>query len=209
VTSSRAGRPIVESFSTLGGAHPRGRGREGTNWPRSAGLDEPRWPTGPGSHLKIPLDVPFEPADEDAVARGHAGRTRRRWTLTAPTRAMAILSVMLGVVAGIAIASLLGPPDTTDAHRIPAIEPSSRVDVPNVRGMSAREARVLLEAAGLRFERAIPAKGTPGRVLRTRPSIGSSLSAGTSITVIVGVDAERLVAGRMSSVSSSYSSRSP
>jgi PASTA domain-containing protein len=206
--SSRAGRPIVESLSTLGGAHPSGRGHEGTHRQRSAGFDEPRWPTGPGSHLKIPLDVPFEPADEDAVARGLAGRNPRRSTSTAPTRAMAILSVMLGVAAGIAIASLVGPPATTDA-RIPAIEPSSRVDVPDVRGMSAREARVLLERAGLRFERAIPAKGTPGRVLGTRPSIGSPLSAGTSVTVIVGVDVERLVADVVSSVSPASSSPSP
>jgi hypothetical protein len=208
VTNPRAGRPIVEFPSPSGGPHPlRGPGREGTNWPR--GPDEPRWLTGAGSQLKDPLDVPFEPPDEDAVARGLAGRNPRRWAWRAPTLAMAIISVMLGVVAGIAIASLLRPPDTTDVNRFPAIHPAAGIDVPDVRGMSAREARALLERAGLRFGRAIPAKGTPGRVLRTRPSIGSSLSAGTSVTVIVGVDAERLLAGPVPSVSSAYSSPSP
>lgn len=210
MTSPSAGRPIVEFPSPSGGPHPlREPGREGTNWPRGAGPDEPGWPREAGSHLKVPLDVPFEPAHEDAVARGFAGPNPRRWAWRAPTLAMAILSVMVGVVAGIAIASLVGPPDTTDVDRIPAIDPAPGIDVPDVRGMSAREARALLERAGLRFERSMPAKGTPGRVLRTRPSIGSSVSAGTSVTVIVGVDAERLLAGLVPSVSSAYSNPSP
>lgn len=67
----------------------------------------------------------------------------------------------------------------------------------------------MLERSGLRFEWAIAAEGTPGRVLVTLPSIGRSVSSGTPVTLIVGVRAERLVAGLVSSVWPEDSSASP
>lgn len=124
--------------------------------------------------------------------------------------AAASLLIAIAVAVGIAIGSLEETPDPADTYSAaPIIDTAPRVDVPDVRGMSAREAQSLLERAGLRFERAIAAEGPPGRVLGTLPSIDRSVSSGTPVTLIVGVEAERLIAGLLSSLWSEDSSASP
>ncbi len=120
--------------------------------------------------------------------------------------ALAVAAVAVGVAMG----SRVGTPDPTETDPpAPNIDAAPGLDVPDVRGMSAPQARAVLERSGLRFEWAIAAEGTPGRVLGTLPSIGRSVSSGTAVTLIVGVGAERLVAGLVSSVWPEDSSASP
>lgn len=66
-----------------------------------------------------------------------------------------------------------------------------RIDIPDVRGMPASDARAQLERAGLKFARAEAAVGTPGQVLWTRPAIGRRVPSDTPVTIVVGVDAWR------------------
>jgi hypothetical protein len=119
-----------------------------------------------------------------------------------PTLAAASLFVVLTVVVGMSIRPSVGTPDLTKTYPpAPIIEAAPAMDVPDVRGMSALQAQAVLENSGLRFERGIPAEGTPGQVLGTLPSIGRSIESGTPVTLIVGVEADRLVAGMVSSLS--------
>jgi hypothetical protein len=66
------------------------------------------------------------------------------------------------------------------------------ITIPDVRGTSAADARVRLEQSGLDFAGVTPKVGAPGQVLATYPSVGRSVSPGTSVTVVVGVEPERL-----------------
>jgi beta-lactam-binding protein with PASTA domain len=66
------------------------------------------------------------------------------------------------------------------------------VDVPDVRGMPASDARAELEHAGFEFAEPRATLGTPGLVLWTEPSIGRSVPPGTPVTIVIGVEAERL-----------------
>jgi hypothetical protein len=77
------------------------------------------------------------------------------------------------------------PPESPNA--------ATRIDIPDVRGMPASDARAQLERAGLKFAGAEAAVGTPGQVLWTRPSIGRPVSSDTPVTIVVGVDAGRFV----------------
>jgi hypothetical protein len=70
---------------------------------------------------------------------------------------------------------------------------ATRIDIPDVRGMPASDARAQLERAGLKFTRAEAAVGTPGQVLWTRPAIGRRVPSDTPVTIVVGVDAGRFV----------------
>ena len=70
---------------------------------------------------------------------------------------------------------------------------ATRIDIPDVRGMPASDARAQLERAGLKLAGAEPAVGTPGQVLWTRPAIGRRVPSDTPVTIVVGVDAGRFV----------------
>jgi hypothetical protein len=87
----------------------------------------------------------------------------------------------------------------TDTPGLAAAAPVG-IDVPDVRGMPASDAREALDGAGLTFASVEPAVGTPGVVLRTRPSVGRGVPPDTPITLVVGVEPHRLesvpVAGR-------------
>lgn len=116
---------------------------------------------------------------------------------------------MLAVV-GTGIQLLMSTPDPSKTYPpAPDIDAAPGMGVPDVRGMSASQARAVLERSGLRFQRAIANEGPPGRVLGTLPSIGRSVSSGTPVTLIVGVEADRLVTGLVSSLSFEDSSGSP
>jgi hypothetical protein len=70
---------------------------------------------------------------------------------------------------------------------------ATRIDIPDVRGMPASDARAQLERAGLQFAGAEAAVGTPGQVLWTRPAIGRRVPSDAPVTIVVGVDAGRFV----------------
>lgn len=126
-----------------------------------------------------------------------AGRRADRPTLRTPIVMAVSLGVGLIVIASVSVRGSVRGPSATPApreHTPSAVDSDavSGIDVPNVRGMSAAEARVVLESVGLTFRRAKAALGTPGRVIGTLPSIGRTVSSGTPITLMVGVEAERI-----------------
>jgi len=66
------------------------------------------------------------------------------------------------------------------------------VMVPDVRGLSALRARAKLVQAGLRLERVLPTRGTPGEVRMSRPAPGLLVSPGSPVILLVGATSERL-----------------
>lgn len=83
------------------------------------------------------------------------------------------------------------PPEPRNAAFVTSARAATRIDIPDVRGMPASDARAQLERAGLKFARAEAAVGTPGQVLWTRPAIGRRVPSDTPVTIVVGVDAWR------------------
>ena len=85
------------------------------------------------------------------------------------------------------------PPEPRKAASVTSSRVATHIDIPDVRGMPASDARSQLEHAGLKFVGAEAAVGTPGQVLWTRPAIGRRVPADTPVTIVVGVDAGRFV----------------
>lgn len=85
------------------------------------------------------------------------------------------------------------PPEPRNAAFVTSPRAATRIDIPDVRGMPASDARARLERAGLKLAGAEAAVGTPGQVLWTRPAIGRRVPSDTPVTIVVGVDAGRFV----------------
>jgi serine/threonine-protein kinase len=64
-----------------------------------------------------------------------------------------------------------------------------RIPVPDVAGYEAEHARLLIEGAGLRIGRTVSAQAPTPRnvVVNTRPSAGTALVPGASVTLVVSV----------------------
>jgi beta-lactam-binding protein with PASTA domain len=78
-------------------------------------------------------------------------------------------------------------PPTTAA---PSTQPQGQVQVPNVIGRRARVARAQLEAAGLQVNQQQVPVGDhqqAGRVVVQAPPAGSTVGAGSTVTIVVGV----------------------
>jgi hypothetical protein len=105
----------------------------------------------------------------------------------------ASLCVVLIIMITVLIRARVAPPAPPNAASVkPPLAAISGIDVPNVRGMPASEARAELERAGLKFAEPRAAFGPPGQVLWTQPNIGRSVPPDTSVTIVIGVEAERL-----------------
>jgi hypothetical protein len=72
----------------------------------------------------------------------------------------------------------------------PAVSPVTIV--PDVVGLTVSEARERLLAAHLTLAEVRPVVGKPGAVVRTSPVAGTTVPPGSPITLLVGVEAERL-----------------
>jgi hypothetical protein len=123
------------------------------------------------------------------------GAERGRWKLA--WRSSLVLGVSLGVVLMVRMVVLV--PDRTHPPAPPNAAPTKSsftaargIDIPDVRGMPASDARAQLEGAGLKFAGARAALGAPGHVLWTQPSIGRSVPPDTPVTIVIGVEAERI-----------------
>jgi hypothetical protein len=80
------------------------------------------------------------------------------------------------------------PPLTTPADQ----QPAAPVTVPDLRGLSAAEARDRLMDTGLVLDRIVPVAGTPGIVVGSQPSPGEAVTPGTPVRLYVGVEPDRL-----------------
>lgn len=112
-------------------------------------------------------------------------------------RSSVLLGASLCVVLMVTMAVLLRagtsppvPPNAVSAK--PSLAAARGIDIPDVRGMPASDARARLERAGLRFAGARAALGAPGHVLWTQPNVGRSVPSGTPVTIVIGVEAERI-----------------
>jgi hypothetical protein len=132
-------------------------------------------------------------------SQGETGGVRRaeRIGRSVGRRSSTIVGAILCVVVILAMAVVL-----LGDHLAPAAPPMAapsepsvalgRVDVPDVRGMPASDARAEIEQAGLEFAEPRAVLGTPGLVLWTEPIMGRRVPPGTPVTIVIGVEAERL-----------------
>jgi hypothetical protein len=144
-----------------------------TRWDRVAGA--------PGRFVNRSRDR----ATRSPSGRGQRSGTRHAVVATALVGALAI-AVTFAILQG------AGGPDRTRVVPRDADVVDMVPRVPDVRGMSALDARALLERVGLRIERSSPIAGTPGEVVATVPAIGGHVPRGTSITLLVGAEADRI-----------------
>jgi hypothetical protein len=129
------------------------------------------------------------------VARA-VGRIPRQARVS--TIAVSVLSVALAATAVVVLTS--GPSPRRPVQRPLAARtmPSSPttqtfgVTVPEVEGLSAMEARVVLERAGLLVVDAEPTPGPPGKVVGTDPAVSAIVEPGSPIVLLVGASADRL-----------------
>ena len=80
------------------------------------------------------------------------------------------------------------PPRATPTEQ----QPAAAVTVPDVRGLSAAEARDRLMDAGLILDRIVPVAATPGIVVGSEPIPGEAVTPGTPVRLHVGVEPDRL-----------------
>ena len=134
--------------------------------------------------------------------RVHFNRAERfRWSMTRRSSIIvgAGLCFMVMVTMAVLIRARMGPPAPPRAASVKASVALGSIVVPDVRGLSASDARTELERVGLEFAQPRAALGMPGQVLWTDPNIGRSVPSDTPVTVVVGVEDERL--GSASSLS--------
>ena len=106
---------------------------------------------------------------------------------------------MVMVTMAVLIRARMGPPAPPSAASVKTSVAVGSIAVPDVRGSSASDARAELERVGLKFAEPRAALGIPGQVLWTDPNIGRSVPPDTPVTVVIGVEDERL--GSASSLS--------
>lgn len=166
-------------------------------------LDPPDWvsgsvPIAPGDSpngsvtVESPIPAAVDGPDETRVDVPIAGdptppdgedtpKRRRRWPLV-----LAIVLVL--AAAGGAMAAFLLP----DSEPVPEALPPVTLPVPLIAGLDEDQAVRVLEASGWRIEieRIRRDDTTPGDVLESRPGVGTRLSKGESITVVVSAGQE-------------------
>ncbi len=131
--------------------------------------------------------------------RAGGGHRAERTGQRVGRRTWVVVGTSLGVVVVVMAVVLLRdpvappvPPTSAEPRGAVGSVAVDSVDVPDVRGMAASDARAELEGAGLEFAEPRAALGTPGLVLWTEPNIGRSVPPGTRVRIVIGVEAERL-----------------
>jgi hypothetical protein len=121
---------------------------------------------------------------------GHLAERRRSVALTA---SLCVVIISCSVTMVVLIHGRTALPASPNAASVkPSRAAATGIEIPDVRGMSASDARAQLERAGLKLAEARAAVGTPGQVLWTQPTIGRSVRADTPVTIVVGVEAARI-----------------
>jgi PASTA domain len=129
----------------------------------------------------------------DASLSAHwAQRGRRNVALRVWIALGASLCVVLVVTMAVLFRPRTAPAALPNAVSVTPSLAARGIDIPDVRGMPASDARARLERAGLKFAGARAAFGPPGQVLRTEPSIGRSVPSATPVTIVVGAEAKRI-----------------
>jgi serine/threonine protein kinase len=133
-----------------------------------------------------------------APARGARALGRILRQARVSTIAVSALSVALTATAVVVFTSLpspSGPNQRPLAARTTRSSPTPQtvgVMVPEVEGLSALEAGMVLNRAGLLVIDAEPTPGPPGRVVGTDPAVSAIVEPGTPIVLYVGASSDRL-----------------
>ena len=151
-------------------------------WERSLDSVGARWERLRGGHRTRP----------EKPSRARARPFRQSVAQRSSIIAGATLCFVVIVATVALIHARVGPPAPSDAASGTPPPAGRGIEVPNVRGMPASDARTELERAGLTFAEPRATLGTPGLVLRTEPNIGRQVPPGTPVTIVIGVEAERL-----------------
>jgi serine/threonine-protein kinase len=133
-----------------------------------------------------------------AAARGAraVGRIPRQARVS--TIAVSALSVALTATAVVVLTSGPSPRRPVQRPLAAPTTPSSPttqtvgVTVPEVEGLSAIEAGVVLERAGLLIADTEPTPGPPGKVVGTDPAVSAIVERGSPIVLYVGASSDRL-----------------
>lgn len=166
------------------------RGRVGerfsVGWYRFTDPLDLRWKRLTDSHLAWRVRLSGRRTEPD-----HRGGPQRP-----PIMLVASLCVVLlswSVTMAVVIRGHTAPPAPQAAASVGPSRAAARgIDIPDVRGMPASDARTQLERAGLKFAGARAAVGMPGQVLWTQPTVGRPVPVDTPVTIVVGVEAERI-----------------
>jgi PASTA domain len=103
--------------------------------------------------------------------------------------AVALAGMIVGVIAG----TLSGRDSLPERRPAPEVrETGGGIVVPEVAGLTAWEARDVLLTVDLRLARIVPVPGEPGVVVGTRPATGKVVGPGEAVTLLVGVEPDRL-----------------
>jgi hypothetical protein len=140
-------------------------------------------------------------ARRERLSRSRAERSRQSVAPRSPAMVGASLCVVVMIAVAVVMirAARMAPPAPPMTASIKPSLGVRGIHVPDVRGMQASEARAELEHAGLKFAQPRAALGAPGQVLWTEPDIGRSVPPGTPVTIVIGVEAERLGSANHSS----------
>jgi hypothetical protein len=130
-------------------------------------------------------------------ARGARAVARIPRQARVPTIAVSVLSVALTATAVVVLTGLpspRGPIQRPLATPIPSLPTPQAVGVtvPEVEGLSAMQAGMVLDRVGLFVIDAEPTPGPPGRVVGTDPAVSAIVEPGTPIVLYVGASSDRL-----------------
>ena len=167
----------------------------------------------PPDRVVVIPEVPSAPSDEGegALPIGQAPETRRarkripgflrrgnrHRKLNLAVLAGVIAAMIAGAIAGVVPGILSGTLFQGDlpSEQSPATEVNgeeSGIVVPELAGLTASQARQVLITVNLRMGGSVPVRGEPGVVAGTRPGTGEVVRPGGAVTLLIGVEPDRL-----------------
>ena len=108
---------------------------------------------------------------------------------------MSVALIATGVVVVTSLPSPKPPIQRPLAARMTPSSPTPQtvgVAVPEVEGLSAMEAGMVLDRVGLLVVDAEPTPGPPGKVVGTDPAVSEIVDPGTPIVLYVGASSDRM-----------------
>jgi PASTA domain-containing protein len=159
----------------------------------------PEVPSAPSGESEGTLPTGQAPETRRARKRipGFLRRGHRNRKLNLTVLAVAIAAVIAGVIAGVVPGILNGTLFQGDlpSEQSPAPDVTgqgSGIVVPELAGLTASQARQVLATVNLRVGGINPVQGEPGVVAGTRPATGEVLGPGEAVTLLIGVEPDRL-----------------
>ncbi len=133
----------------------------------------------------------FDDDDDKPLPRGGRVARNAENEETKKDKRMNKALIILGTIVGVLIAALLFV-----FILWPRISAGSDVEVPDVQGMTVKQAQNTLEDDGLKVEKEVKEEASDdvdeGKVIGTDPEIGESVKEGTKVTLIISKGSEKI-----------------